>query len=146
MPAAQAGIVSIFNGTNSGGLAGTAAYWCGAADSTSPCVYGRTNGFGVVTSSDSDCAAFTNTSDCIHVEPNAAVTVTGLSRAFPINLVRVTVTRPVSMTLTQFVGLSKFNVSASATAAIRGRDGSGSHHHYASNKPRHSQIQWECDD
>ena len=77
--AAQAGIVSIFNGTNSGGLAGTAAYWCGAADSTSPCVYARTNGFGVVTSSDSDCAAFTNTSDCIHVEPNAAVTVSGLS-------------------------------------------------------------------
>ena len=115
--AAQAGIVSVFNGTNSGGLAATAAYWCTTGDNTSPCVYARTNGFGVGATS-SNCASSTNTADCIQVEPNPAVTVTGLSGAFPINLVRVTVTRPVSMTLTQFVGLPKYNVSASATAAI----------------------------
>jgi hypothetical protein len=115
--AAQAGIVSIFNGTNAGNLASTSDYWCTTTDSTSPCVYARTDGYGVSAAS-SNCASTTNTSDCIHVEPNAAVTVSKLSPAFPINLVRVTVTRPVGMTLTKFVGLSKFNVSASATAAI----------------------------
>lgn len=115
--AATAGIVSVFNGTNSGGLAGTAAYDCSTGDGTSPCVYARKNGFGVSATS-SDCTSPTNTDDCIHVEPNPSVTVPSVSTAFPINLVRVTVTRPVKMTLTQFVGLSKFNVSARATAAI----------------------------
>jgi len=115
--AAQAGIVSIFNGTNAGNLASTGDYWCTTTDTTSPCVYARTDGYGVGAAS-SDCTPATNTSDCIHVEPNPAVVVSKLSPAFPINLVRVTVTRPVGMTLAQFVGLSKFNVSASATAAI----------------------------
>ena len=36
--AAQAGIVSIFNGTNAGNLASTGDYWCTTTDTTSPCV------------------------------------------------------------------------------------------------------------
>jgi hypothetical protein len=115
--AAQAGIVSIFNGTNAGNLASTSDYWCTTGDTTSPCVYARTDGY-VVGATSAGCSAGTSTSDCVHVEPNAAVTVSKLSPAFAINLVRVTVTRPVGMTLTKFVGVSKFNVSATATAAI----------------------------
>src|SRR6185437_87200 len=115
--AAQAGIVSVFNGSNAGNLASTSDYWCTTGDTTSPCVYARTDGY-VVGATNAGCSAGTSTSDCVHVEPNAAVVVSNLSPAFAINLVRVTVTRPVDMTLTKFVGLSKFNVAATATAAI----------------------------
>jgi hypothetical protein len=52
----------------------------------------------------------------VELDP-AGVTVPNLDPGTP-HLLRVTVTRPVGMTLTQFVGLSSFDVKASATAAI----------------------------
>jgi hypothetical protein len=72
-------------------------------------VLARTNGFGTTSGTGADT---------VFVEPNpAGVTVTNLDPATP-SLLRVTVTRPVSMTLTKFVGLSSFNVKAQAVAAI----------------------------
>lgn len=104
--AATAGIVSFLNGT---GTIGSSAYDCTPSDGTSPCVYAQKNGFGTTTGA---------TADTVHVEPNpAGVTVSNLDPATP-NLLRVTVTRPVGMTLTKFVGLSSYDVKASATAAI----------------------------
>lgn len=116
--AAQAAIVSVFNGTNSGSLASASPYWCTTSDSTSPCVYARMNGFGVNATS-TNCTSVTPANDCIYVEPNpSGVTVSNLSNAFPINLVRVTITRPVGMTLMRMLGLTSAAVSANATAAI----------------------------
>jgi Flp pilus assembly protein TadG len=104
--AATAGIMSIFDGTST---FGGSAYDCDPANGTSPCKYARNSGFGTTSGAGSDT---------VHVDPApAGVTVPNLDPATP-NLLRVTVTRPVSMTLTKLVGLSSFNVSASAMAAI----------------------------
>lgn len=114
--AAQAGIVSVFNGSS--GLTSASAYWCTVSDTTSPCVYARTNGFGVSATS-TNCTSGTPANDCIYVEPNpSGVTVSNLSNGFPINLVRVTITRPVGMTLMRMLGLTSGTVRANATAAI----------------------------
>ncbi len=107
--AAVAGIMSIFDGTNTGTNSfGSSAYNCTTTDATTPCVYARTNGFGTTSGTGADT---------VYVEPDPAVTVSNLDAGTP-NILRVTVTRPVSMTLTKLVGLTSFNVSASATAAI----------------------------
>jgi hypothetical protein len=106
--AATAGIVSFLNGTNVG-FGGSSAYNCTPTNTTTPCVYAQKNGFGNTTGAGADT---------VFVEGDpAGVTVTSLDGATP-NLLRVTVTRPVSMTLTKLVGLSSYNVRASATAAI----------------------------
>ena len=104
---AVAGIMSIFDGTGSGW--DSSAYTCTKTDTTTPCVYARTNGFGKTSGTGADT---------VYVEPDpSGVTVSNLDAGTP-NLLRVTVTRPVSMTLTKFVGLSSFNVKAQAMAAI----------------------------
>jgi Putative Flp pilus-assembly TadE/G-like len=102
--AAVAGIMSIFDSTNTF----TSNYNCTTTDGTSPCSFARQNGF-------KTAAASTDTVS-VEVDP-AGVTVSHLDPVTP-NLLRVTVTRPVSMTLTKLVGLSSFDVSASAMAAI----------------------------
>lgn len=107
--AATAGIVSIFNGTNTGtNTFGASAYDCTASNATTPCVYARNNGFGATSGTGADT---------VHVDPNPGVSVSNLDGATP-NELQVTVTRPVSMTLTKLLGLSSFNVKANATAAI----------------------------
>lgn len=110
--AATAGINSIFN--NSSAL-GTSAYYCTATDTTSPCVYVRNNGFASAYASGT-CAPST-ASDCIKVDPNPGVAVPNLASGTP-NEVQVTITRAVDMTLTKMLGLSSFNVTARATAAV----------------------------
>lgn len=107
--AATAGILSIFNGTNTGtNTFGASAYDCTSSNATTPCVYGRNNGFGTTSGTGADT---------VHVDPNPGVSVSNLDGATP-NELQVTITRPVPMTLTKLLGLSSFNVKASATAAI----------------------------
>ncbi len=107
--AAQAGILSIFDGTN---LTASAHYFstttgqhtC-ATSAPTPCYYAETlNGF-------------SNASDTVTYEPNPAVTVPSLS-SDPVNLLRVTVQRTVDTTLIRFLGPSTSTISATGTAAI----------------------------
>src|ERR1700733_13264863 len=58
--AAQAGMMSIFDGTNSAGTAGfptTGPFTCTTTDTETPCVYAANNGFGG-TSSDTVTVSF----------------------------------------------------------------------------------------
>ena len=107
--AAQAGILSIFNGTN---LTTSTHYFstttgehtCGTSAPT-PCYYAETlNGF-------------SSGSDTVTYEPNPGVTVPGLS-SDPVNLLRVKVQRNVDTTLMRFLGPSTATIAASGTAAI----------------------------
>ncbi len=62
--AAQAGIVSIFDGTNTGSNAfGSGSYTCSVTDGTSPCRLARANGFGTTAGA---------TADTVFVEPDPA--------------------------------------------------------------------------
>jgi Flp pilus assembly protein TadG len=109
---AQAGIMSIFNGTNTSGahqfadVSGT-VYSCASGDARTPCYYAQTlNGFNVAGS------------DTLTYTPNpAGVSVPNLS-SDPINLLQVSVTRNVPATLMKLLGWSTIPVTASATAAI----------------------------
>jgi Flp pilus assembly protein TadG len=112
--AAQAGIVTIFNGSTA---IGTSAYYCTSTDTTSPCTYAAKNNFTAAATACTSGANATPGNDCIKVDPNPGVTVAGLDPGTP-NELQVTVTRAVSMTVLKMVGLNTFNVSARATAAI----------------------------
>jgi Flp pilus assembly protein TadG len=113
--AAQAGIVTIFNG---GTAIGTTAYYCTAANTTSPCTYAAKNGYTAGTCTSSASAAVG--ADCIKVDPNPGVAVPspGVLDPSATNEVQVTVTRAVPMTLMKLMGFSSLNVTARATAAI----------------------------
>jgi Flp pilus assembly protein TadG len=109
--AAQAGMMSIFDGTNS--LTGNPAaftagtpFTCTTSDAETPCVYARNNGFG---SSSDDTVAVTF--------PTSAPGVK-LSTSDTTNLIKVTVSRNVGTTLMRLLGPTATTVSATATAAI----------------------------
>jgi hypothetical protein len=111
--AAQAGIMSIFDGTNGAGPAafGTgASFTCTTTDARTPCVYARLNGFGGTAA------------DTVVVDFPAAATVGlssgSLSSTDPVNLLRVTAQRDVNTTLIRFVGPSLTTIKARGTAAI----------------------------
>lgn len=112
--AAQAGIVTIFNG---GTAIGTTAYYCTSANTTSPCTYAAKNNFTAAATACTTGADSTPGHDCIKVDPNPGVTVSDLDPGSP-NELQVTITRDVSMTVMKMVGLSSFRVTARATAAI----------------------------
>jgi hypothetical protein len=114
--AAQAGIVSIFDGGTSG--ISTSVYYCTAASTTSPCTYASKNGYtaGNCTSPSSAAPG----ADCIYVNSNPGVPVSpGVldSQTSP-NELQVTITRAVPMTLMKIAGINSLNVTARATAAI----------------------------
>ena len=112
--AAQAGIVTIFNGSSA---IGTTSYYCTSANTTSPCTYAQKNNFtpgGTACTSGSDA---TPGNDCVKVDPNPGVSITGLDPGTP-NELQVTITRAVPMTVLKMVGLNSFKVTARATAAI----------------------------
>ena len=112
--AAQAGIVTILNGTTP--TIGASAYYCAAATiGTSPCDYAAKNGYTPAACASSASAA--PGADCIYVNPNPGVAVTSLDPGTP-NELQVTITRAVPMTLTKMLGFSNLNVTAMATAAI----------------------------
>ena len=109
--AAQAGIMSIFDGTNTSGthqfaaVAGT-TYTCSSTNPT-PCYYAQTlNGFG-------------GAGDTVTYTPNpTGVTFSNLSALDPINLLQVTITRNVPATVMTLLGWNTIPVSATGTAAI----------------------------
>lgn len=107
--AAQAGIMSIFDGTQLTSLVpGAPPIPCGPTDTTSPCAYARLNGF-----------VGGNGTDTVTVDvPTSAPPGVTLSSSDPVNLLRVTVSRNVKTTLMQFLGPSIPQISATATAAI----------------------------
>jgi Flp pilus assembly protein TadG len=103
--AAQAGMMSIYDKTNTGTNAfGTAAFTCSTSDVKTPCVYARLNGFGSATS------------DVVKVDfPAADVGVTLCSDAT--NLTRVTIFRTINTGLLRFLGPSTGKIVAQGTAA-----------------------------
>ena len=110
--AAQAGIMSIFDGTNGAGthaFSTSASLTCGTSDAKTPCYYAQTlNGFG--TSADTVTVSF----------PTSVSNVSSgsLSTSDPVNLITVNVQRTVKTTLMRFLGSSTSTIKATATAAI----------------------------
>ena len=111
--AAQAGIMSIFGGTNGTGANpfGTgnppSSFTCTTTDGRTPCVYARLNGFGA-TAVDTVTITF----------PTAVSGVTLSSTAVP--SIAVSVSRIVPGTLIRFLGPSATTIRARATAGIVG--------------------------
>jgi hypothetical protein len=118
--AAQAGVLSIFNGSNALGIHGfscpstpsdsTPCFTCAASDARTPCYYAQTmNGFNLA-------------ADVVKVWfPTAAgvgVSSGVLSGSDPVNLLKVTIERPVNTTLMRLLGPSVSTIAASGTAAI----------------------------
>jgi len=108
--AAQAGIMSIFDGTNgtgSGGFSTSSTITCTTTDTRTPCKYASLNGFGS-TASDTVTVSFP--------ADTAAPGVTFSSDA--VHLMQVTVQRTVTTTLVHLVGPAATTVKATALAAI----------------------------
>jgi hypothetical protein len=106
--AAQAGIMSIYDGTSLAWGAHTAnsAFTCGSSDTAISCQYAKMNGF--------DPA-----SDKVTVTPNpATVSVPNLSTSDSVNLLQVKIQRTVPTTFMKLLGPSATAISASGTAAI----------------------------
>jgi hypothetical protein len=108
--AAEAGIMSIFNGTNTSGsaqFATNASITCSATYAQTPCAYAKLNGFGTA-------------DDTVLVEFNPTVTATGvtLSGSDPTNLIRVTITRTFQTSFMRMLGASSASIKAAGTAAI----------------------------
>lgn len=104
--AAQAGIISIFHGTNtSSNPFGTSAFTCTTSDARTPCVYAQSNGFG--TSADTVSVTFPTSVSGVTLDPS-----------FTPAAIAVTVHRTVNTTLIRFVGPSTAGVTAAATAAV----------------------------
>ncbi len=103
--AAQAGILSIFNGTNTGANAfGSAAHTCSTTDAISPCRFARNNGFGAT----SDDVVFIDFPTAAEVGLDPA----SLSSSDPVNILRVTITRSVHTGIIRLLG-------AAATAPVK---------------------------
>jgi hypothetical protein len=109
--AAQAGILSIFNETNSTGPAAfptSGAFTCGTTDARTPCQYAAANGFGG-TAADSVTLDYPG---------SGAVPGVTLSTAVPVNVLRATVVRTLNTGLIRFLGPSTSTAKAIAIAAI----------------------------
>jgi len=108
--AAQAGIMSIFDGTNSSGSAGfstASTITCSTTDLRTPCAYAILNGFG------------STSSDTVTVSFPADAAAPGVAfSSDPVHLIQVTVQRSVNTTLMRMIGPMATNVSATAMAAI----------------------------
>jgi hypothetical protein len=102
---AQAGIMSVYDGTQLTGHSAGDSFPCDSTTTTlSPCAYARLNGFDPANG------------DTVTVDfPGSAP---GVNLASGLNLLRVTVQRNVNMTLTRLVGASAATIRATATAAI----------------------------
>ena len=111
--AAQAGIMSIFDGTNGTGTAKfstSKTFTCTTTDAETPCAYARLNGFGG------------SASDTVVVSFPATSTVPGVvfspSATDPTSLIKVSVSRSVNTTLMRLLGPTATTVTATAMAAI----------------------------
>src|SRR5690242_8440825 len=103
---AQAGIMSVYDGTQMTGHSAGDSFTCdGTTTTLSPCAYARLNGFDPANG------------DTITVDFPSSVT--GVNLASGLSLLRVTVQRNVNVTLTRLVGSSAtLPIRATATAAI----------------------------
>jgi Flp pilus assembly protein TadG len=112
--AAQAGIMSIFDHTNTGPSVthpfdGSVPFTCATgtdSNAETPCVYARLNGFG------------TSDSDTVYVEFGVPTPGVQLTSVDPVNVIRVTITRTLQTGLIRFVGPSTSTIKATAVAAI----------------------------
>ena len=109
--AAQAGIMSIFDGTNTAGAAGfstAGSFTCGTTDAKTPCVFAKMDGFGG------------SASDTVTVSFPADSSAPGVnfSTFDPTHLIQVNVQRTVDTTLMRLLGPSSTTVTATAMAAI----------------------------
>lgn len=116
--AAQAAMMSVFDGTNTANVATTGftatagtSFTCTTTDTRTPCKYASMNGFGG-TSIDTVLVAFS-------ASAIAGVNLSPAS-ADPTNSATVTITRKVNTTLMRLLGPTFTNVKATATAAIVG--------------------------
>jgi Flp pilus assembly protein TadG len=115
--AAQAAIMSMFNGTNTSGATQfvTSDFTCTTAATSTPCDYARRNGFGAAAT---DTVSFTFPSTVPGVWLWGA---TGPGVSSPGMVVRANVTRQVPTTLMRMLGAANFTtVGATATAALVG--------------------------
>jgi Flp pilus assembly protein TadG len=110
--AAQAAMMSIFNGTNA-----TSPYpfatedppvpvTCGTTDGRAPCLYAAMNKFG------------TSTADTVYIDFPSSVPGIGALSSDRVNLVRATVSRQVDTTLIRLLGPTATTIRAVAVAAI----------------------------
>jgi Flp pilus assembly protein TadG len=109
--AAQAGMMSIYNGTNASGttaFATSAPFTCTTTDAKTPCNYARMDGFGG-TASDTVTVWF---------PPASAAPGVQLSGVDPTNLIEVDVSRSVPTTFMRLLGSTATTVTAKAVAAI----------------------------
>ncbi len=109
--AAQAGIMSIFNGTNGAGTAAFSTnglFICSTTDAKTPCKYAAANGFG-------GTAADIVTLD---YPGSGAVPGVTLSTVDPVTVIRATVQRTLNTGLIRFLGPSTSMVKAIGIAAI----------------------------
>ena len=109
--AAQAGVMSIFEGTNGSGTAAfstSSTFTCSTTDAKTPCVYASQNGFGGTTA------------DGVTIDFPGAAAAPGVALAndFPVNVVRATVTRNVNTTILRLLGPTVTQIKAVAVAAI----------------------------
>jgi Flp pilus assembly protein TadG len=109
--AAQAGIMSIFDGTNGAGAAQFVAtpgssFTCTTTDAKTPCAYARINGFGG------------SASDTVVVSFPTSAPGVALSASDPTNLIKVTISRDVNTTLLRLLGSTVTTMKATAMAAI----------------------------
>jgi hypothetical protein len=109
--AAQAAMMSIFDGTNATSShpfatgSPPASFTCTALDQRTPCIYGRSNGFG------------STTNDTVTVSfPSSVSGITLSSDAVP--AVKVVASRTLTLGLMKFLGRSTAVVSATGEAAI----------------------------
>jgi len=112
--AAQAGIMSIFRGTNltapspfANSGTSPAPYVCTMTDGIAPCVFARDNGFGG-TAADTVTLSYPQTVPGVNLSPATVPAVT------------VTVTRTLKMGLMQFLGAATSSITAKATAGLVG--------------------------
>lgn len=109
--AAQAGLLSVFAGTNATSSnpfateTPPAPFTCSTTDGRAPCVYARQNGFGG------------STTDKVWVDFPTAISGVNLT-ADPVPAVRVTVQRTIRTGLIRFVGPSTATIGAIAVAGI----------------------------
>jgi hypothetical protein len=106
--AAQAGVMSVFNKTNTGANAfGTGgSFTCTTLDDRTPCYFARQNGVG------------SSADDAVLVEFPGSAAGVNLSTVDTPNLVKVTATRTIHNSIIRFVSSSLSTIRASATAAI----------------------------
>jgi hypothetical protein len=116
--AAQAGIMTFFNGTNNAtNSPSTLVYACTASDATTPCKYAAANGFVPSTGGDTVTLEYGDSASASAAKP-AGVTLSSAS-SDPVSWMKVTVTRNVPTSLMRFVGLTtSTTVKAVGTAAI----------------------------